>query len=56
MNDAEALAILRAGQGWISWDDELDRPHFDAYGITMDGHFAVAELLALVHFAPKEKP
>jgi hypothetical protein len=59
MTDDEALAILRAVDGfggWVDWDSENDRPDWIHWGdakatLKLDGDFTVDELLALIHFA-----
>ncbi|MEX3914921.1 hypothetical protein AB4Y43_01555 [Paraburkholderia sp. BR10872] len=56
MTDDEAREILRGGSAWIDWDDSGNRPdwaHCDS--IRLDGEFTAKELLAILHFAPKDK-
>jgi hypothetical protein len=57
MTDDEARETLRGGSGWVSWSDGAGRPHWVAYDeptITLDGEFTAKELLAILHFAPRE--
>ena len=59
MTDDEALAIARKGGGWVDWHHDLNRPDWitiEGYEptIRLDGEFTAKELLAILHFAPKE--
>lgn len=57
MSDDKARAILRDATGfgaWITWDDETDCPDWHGRTVCLDGDFSASELLAILHFAPKE--
>lgn len=59
MTDEEARNIAWMGGGWIDWNYDRNRPDWlagdDEPTIRLDGEFTAKELLAILHFAPKER-
>ena len=55
MTDDEALQIIRYGSGWVDWNNETDKPDWYSLSIVLDGTFTAKELLAILHFAPKDE-
>lgn len=59
MTDDEARINAWMGGGWVDWDYDNKRPSWTPEAestIKLDGDFTAKELLAILHFAPKEKP
>lgn len=54
MTDDEALAILKDCYECVDGDDTGKPTYFDGK-VQLDGHFSARELLAILHFAPKEE-
>jgi hypothetical protein len=57
VTDDEARHTAWMGGGWVDWDYDNRRPGWtpeDEPTIKLDGDFTAKELLAILHFAPKD--